>query len=152
MSWQNDLRRGEIGEGVSLSYLHALPNVLFIQDVRKEKKWQQADVDFLVHTETQVTKVEVKTEMAYKNFFYESESFGKVGCCERSQADVFLVYLSEMNGKLLQINVKKIRDYVHTLSQEELKTNKNGDSKGYSIPIELLISKQIAKVVFEGEN
>lgn len=119
--FQKSLDIGELGEDIIEKYLNSLDNVIKIKSVKNIKKYQLADIDFLVYLkEGKEVSIEVKCD-SYKsgNLYYETKScveFDTIGCLEKTKADYIFYYF--LNLKVLYIfKTKKFRKWV----QKEIK-------------------------------
>ena len=133
--FKDDVQLAIIGEFAVWGALMDFKGIKTVFDVRKDKTFQEWDVDFLVmDSNQQISWVEVKTDwVTHKtgNIFYEFESFGKVGCLEKTKANV-IAYFVPQSGNIYLLDTKALRRCVHTYNYP-VKTLEN--SKGYLVPI-----------------
>lgn len=97
---------GKQGEEYIIQYIKSLENVLYIEDVREDKVYQNKDIDIVVTLKNNTkVKVEIKTDTYDTgNIFYETMSCietNSIGCIEKTQADLILYYF--INTKELYI-------------------------------------------------
>ena len=136
MSFKDDVNLATIGEYTVFCALLEFHGIKTGFDVRHDKRFQGWDVDFLILDKNlQVTWVEVKMDMkAYEsgNFFYETESHGKIGCLEKTKAD-FIAFYVPQSGNIYMCDTQALRRCV---SNHDYRLIDAGDeSKGYLIPI-----------------
>lgn len=150
MSFGNDLKFGEIGESIVWNSLSNSKNVRSIIDVRKDKRFQQKDIDFIIETNNRsIFFIEVKTdrELFYTdNIVYEKTYKGNAGCSEFTKSD-YIYYVDPIGEKIYVINTIKMRYYVNKANLKELTFGE--DATGYLLNIELLKNKNIIEKVLE---
>lgn len=153
----NDLKVGEIGEQVVVNYLQKEEHVIQIIDVRDDKKFQVDDIDYLVYTDNFIIfPIEVKTDtMAHRtgNIAYEvysNKHYRTKGCLEKTKAKFVYYYLTETKT-LYNINVQKLREYVHNNYDESQLRNMGDYALGYLIKIKELVNKNIMKEIGDSE-
>lgn len=147
MSFNESLHLGNLGELIVRDYLENQPWVRNIVDVRMDKLYQQADVDFLVENQQrQFKKLEVKTDFqAHKsgNIVYELSTSNHVGCFEKTKADIIAYYIPD-NQTLHLIDVKELRKYVYDVPKDSIHMGDNAEGVLLKIS-ELEQSKVIIK-------
>lgn len=148
-----DLKIGEIGEKVVLQYLEKEKHIIQVVDVRDDKKFQVDDIDFLVYTDKHVIfPIEVKSDtMAHRtgNIAYEvysNKHYCTKGCLEKTKAKFVYYYLTETEI-LYNIDVQKLRNYVHTNFSENQLRNMGDCARGYLIKIKDLLEYGIIKQI-----
>lgn len=114
--FKKSLNVGELGEDIVENYLLKLPNVVRVESVKDIKKYQEDDIDFIVHFKNgKKSSIEVKCD-SYKsgNLYYETKScaeYNTVGCLEKTKADYIFYYF--LNLKILYIfKTNEFRDWV----------------------------------------
>lgn len=161
--FKKSLNVGEIGENIIEEYLNGLNNVKKVESVKDIKKYQQDDIDFIVHLSTgKKLSVEVKSD-SYKsgNLYYETKScveFDTLGCFEKTKADYIFYYFLNLNV-LYIFKTTKFRSWVRQeikkhstnpkasrIQKKEVynKTQNNRDvytSQGYTIPLRYIESE-----------
>lgn len=151
MSFEDSLMTGGYGEHAVWNILTNQPKVRVVVDVRKDKRFQEKDIDFLVeNADQQFTSVEVKTD--YKahetgNIVYEVTTSGNMGCFEKTQAD-YIAYFVPKSKKVYMIHVISLRTYLHKLMPEPVKMGDN--ATGFLIKIKDLIDNKVIKGIYEG--
>lgn len=136
MSFTSDLDVGHIGERIAWDILNEISNVIQIVDVRKDKRYQAADIDLMFETTTkQFFYVEVKTDKRMNetgNIIYETKTTENVGCMVKTKADYLFQY--DYVGHIMYvIDIKRLRDFVNKRRFTEVKIS--DDTRGYLIPI-----------------
>lgn len=128
MNFKESLKDGAMGEHVVWNLFMKMDNVRNVIDVRDDKFFQEADVDFLVEkTNRQFTWIEVKTDFkAHEtgNIVYELSSSGNMGCLEKSKAKYVVFYLPHSETAYL-VDLKALRAYIYS---EHPKIVKGGDN------------------------
>ena len=151
MAFDECLMTGGYGEHAVWNILTNQPKVRVIVDVRKDKRFQAKDIDFLVEDEKQqFTSVEVKTDFkAHEtgNIVYELTTSGNVGCFEKTQAD-YIAYFVPKTKQVHMINVKALRWYIEQVKPSEIRMGDN--ATGYLIPIANLIKAKVINHTYEG--
>lgn len=113
--FKDDKQLAIIGEFAVWNALCDLKCVKSVIDVREDKRFQEWDVDLLIEDEDrQFHGVEVKTDWkTYEtgNVIYETESFGKVGCLERTKAD-YVAYFVPQSGNIYLCETNALRKCV----------------------------------------
>ena len=113
--FKDDTQLAIIGEFAVSNALMNLEGIKQVIDVRFDKRFQEWDIDFLIEdTNRQFHGVEVKTDwMTFEtgNVVFETQSFGKVGCLERSKAD-YVVYYVPQSGNIYVCNMEALRKCV----------------------------------------
>ena len=137
MSIERDFKTGEIGEEITLSLLENNKSISEIIDVRKDKKYQKWDIDFVIKKDDKDIKLEVKTDaLAFrtKNIVYETYSntkYNSIGCFEKTRANYILYYVLYTNV-LYIIDIKKFRLRIYSHKAGELEERQMGNhTKGY---------------------
>ena len=145
MAFKEDLIFGETGEHVAWIQLLESPKTRLVMDVRKDKYFQQKDIDFLqLDLNNNVNKVEVKTDRkAHEtgNIAFETDSKGNVGCLERSEADYIYYYL-EQTKEVIILKLRELKGYIKHTNPREITMGDN--AKGYLLNIQNLIDYQVA--------
>ena len=149
--FEESLKEGESGEHVVWNMLQNQPNIRSIVDVRKDKKFQEQDIDFLVENmNRQFTTIEVKTDFkAHEtgNLVYELSTSRNIGCFEKTQAE-YIMYYIPAEKVVHMIDVVGLRTYIHKVRPEE---KKMGDSAtGFLLPIKDLIKAKVIKYTYKG--
>lgn len=151
MSFEQSLMTGGYGEHAVWNILTNQPKVRVVVDVRKDKRFQEKDIDFLVeNTNQQFTSIEVKTDFkAHEtgNIVYEATTSGHIGCFEKTQAD-YIAYFVPKSKKIYMIHVKALRTYLHQIKPEPVKMGDN--ATGFLLPLKDLIDNKVIKRVYEG--
>jgi hypothetical protein len=151
MSFEQSLATGGYGEHAVWNILTNQPKVRVVVDVRKDKRFQEKDIDFLVeNTDQQFTSIEVKTDFkAHEtgNIVYEATTSGHIGCFEKTQAD-YIAYFVPKSKKIYMIHVKALRTYLHQIKPEPVKMGDN--ATGFLIPLKDLEDNKVIKMVYEG--
>lgn len=146
MAFENDLRFGETGEHVAWVQLLESPKTRQVLDVRKDKYFQEKDIDFLqLDFNNNVNKIEVKTDRQAHltgNIAFETKSNSNKGCLERSEADYVLYYLIETKETLL-IDLPMLKGYIKQYNPKEIVMGDN--ARGYLISIKDLIDYKVAR-------
>lgn len=149
--FENSLKEGGYGEHAIWNLYNNLPGVRNVVDVRKDREYQEKDIDFLVEDNNrQFTPIEVKTDyQAHEtgNIVYEISTSNHVGCFDKTQAK-YIIYFIPRAEIAYAINVKELRKYVYTTHPEERKMGDN--STGFLIPITELIENGVIKHTYEG--
>lgn len=143
-----DLQYAEIGEALVWQMLNECEITDYVEDVRKDVRYQALDIDFVLHkTDGNIMKIEVKTDrLGHRtgNFVYETKSNSNEGCLSRSQADVVFYYLSETQTLYL-VYLGSLRQYLSQVYYREIPM---GDgARGYLVPFDVLLRKRIAYIV-----
>ena len=146
--FDNSIKYGEYGEHTVWNMLMGFKNVRNVVDVRKDKNFQEQDIDFLVENlDRQFTPVEVKTDFkAHEtgNLVYELTTGGNVGCFEKTKAR-YILYFVPRAKVVYMVDVIQLREYVHQ-HQERLNEIQMGDSAtGYLVPISELQEANVIK-------
>ena len=134
MSFEKDLKIGEIGEKECFWHLLNSKKTKQVIDVRYDPFFQALDVDFLqLDNNNHVNKIEVKTDRKGHetgNLFYETETTTNEGCLKRSQADYVYYYLPETKETWV-ILLPKLK---YWLAQQQFnEVIVEGRTKGYLI-------------------
>lgn len=114
--FNKSLNVGELGEDIVEKYLNSLDNVKKISCVKDIKKYQEDDIDFIVHLSNgKKTSIEVKAD-SYKsgNLYYETKScveYNTLGCLEKTKADYLFYYFINLNV-LYIFKTKQFRKWV----------------------------------------
>lgn len=149
--FDESLKEGESGEHVVWNLLQNQPNIRSIVDVRKDKKFQEKDIDFLVENmNRQFTSIEVKTDFkAHEtgNLVYEVTTSRHIGCFEKTQAE-YIMYYIPANKVVYMIDVVGLRTYIHKVRPEERRMGDN--ATGFIIPIQDLIRAKVIKYTYKG--
>lgn len=147
--FEESIKYGEYGEHTVWNMLMNRAEVRSVVDVRKDKKFQEQDIDFLVeNNKRQFTAVEVKTDFKAQetgNIVYELTTDGNVGCFEKTKAQ-YILYFVPKARVCYMISVKCLREYVR---EQKFNVVDMGDaSTGYLIPIEDLKQANVIKNVY----
>lgn len=158
--FKKSLNIGELGEDIVESYLLKLPSVSRVESVKNIKKYQEDDIDFIVHLKNgKKYSIEVKCDSYNSgNLYYETKScaeYNTVGCLEKTKADYIFYYF--LNLKILYIfKTNKFRNWVrdeikkHSINPQNSKLtpkkvyNKSFNqidtytSLGYTIPLKYI--------------
>lgn len=158
--FENSLNVGNEGEDKVKSFLLSLDNVEKVESVQEIKKYQEEDIDFIVHfkNNNKVT-IEVKTDTYTSgNLYYETKSCiekNTIGCLEKTKADYIFYYFNKYDRlyilktnlfrKWVQNEIKKFTDNPNNskLNKKQVfnrrysKDNNNAlyTSEGYTIPL-----------------
>ena len=150
MSFEGDLKVGSIGERVAWDILINLPDIRQVIDVRKDKRFQAEDVDFLIETlERQFLKVEVKADRRMGetgNIIYETDTSGNIGCMTKTKADLIYQY-DTVNQIMYVIPTFFLRWFVAKRKLQEVRIS--GDTKGYLVSVEELKAQKIITKIYE---
>lgn len=145
MGFKEDLQYGETGEHIAWVSLLESPKTRQVLDVRKDKYFQEKDIDFLqLDFQNKVNKIEVKTDrQAHEtgNIAFETMSNTNIGCLERSEAD-FIYYYIEKTDEVIIIKLKELKGYIKHTSPREITMGDN--ARGYLLNIQDLIDYQVA--------
>lgn len=151
MSFEQSLMVGGYGEHAVWNVLTNQPRVRVVVDVRKDKRFQDKDIDFLVeNNKQQFASVEVKTDFkAHEtgNIVYEVTTSGNIGCFEKTQAD-YIAYFIPKSKLIHLIHVDSLRSFVKMAKPELRKMGDNAE--GYLIKIQDLINANVIKETYEG--
>lgn len=137
MSFKDSLKQGGVGEHVVWNLLMKQKGIRSVIDVRDDKKFQEADVDFLVEDyNRQFMWVEVKTDMkAHEsgNIVYELTTSNHTGCFEKTKSEYIMYYLPATKV-VYMIHTQSLRNYVY---QQMPKVYRMGDyAEGCLLKIE----------------
>lgn len=145
MPFNEDLTLGQAGEHVAWVQLLESPKTKQVLDVRKDKYFQDKDIDFLqLDTQNNVNKIEVKTDrQAHRtgNIAFETKSNSNEGCLARSEADYIVYYILETNETLV-INLSLLKGFIKVTKPEEVSMGDN--AKGFLLPIRDLLDYKVA--------
>ena len=157
--FNKSLSLGTIGEKIVLNWLYSIKDIDEIVDVRKDKKYQKIDVDFLAYIGASIYKLEVKTDSYPSgNIYYETISYvdknnkDVPGCMEKTRADLLLYYFEKFD-ELFIIKMPKYRLWFKKAKALNkigaLKTVRNTTftSYGYAFPRELIAKEPWCKVI-----
>ena len=153
MSFVADLNCGHVGEFVFWNLFTNLPTVKEVIDVRRDKGFQNWDVDFLVKdVKEQITWIEVKTD--YKTFHtgnivYEYQTSGNIGCYEKTKAD-YIAYYVPQSGNIYILKTEELRRLVRTHDYKLMKVS--NDTTGYLISLGDLERYGVVKGVYQAER
>lgn len=121
---------GAIGESIIYEYLCDMPNVQEVIDVRKDKHYQEVDIDYiLIMQDGHERTVEVKTDSYVSpNLFFETMSSlesNSIGCMYKTQA-TWLLYYFLTTKELYVLKMPDFRDWVdENIKRFEKKRIKN---------------------------
>lgn len=146
-----DVKDGGYGEHAVWNTLIKCPTVKTILDVRDDKNYQAADIDFLVQTiKLQIIPVEVKTDFkAHEtgNIVYELTTSGNEGCFAKTKAR-YIAYFIPRIQMVHMIRMSKLREYIKQIQPKEVRM---GDyATGYLLKISDLKEKGIIETTYEG--
>ena len=170
--FKNSLNIGKNGEETIKNYLYSLENVLRVESVQDDKKYQNDDIDFIVYMKNNKKfTVEVKSDTYTSgNLYYETKScieFNTLGCLEKTKADFIFYYFINFDT-LYIFKTNKFRDWV----REEIKSyysnpslsklkkssvinrlsknnNKTYTSEGFTIPLKHIENNLLNKKVYK---
>lgn len=142
--FSESIRYGEFGEHAIWNLLNKMKRTRSVVDVRKDKNFQEQDIDFLVEDlDRQFTPVEVKTDYKAQetgNLVYELSTSGNIGCFEKTQARYIIYYLPRIETAYF-VEVSKLREFVKATKPKVVKM---GDySKGYLLSIKDLADSKV---------
>lgn len=142
--FSESIRYGEFGEHAIWNLLNKMKRTRSVVDVRKDKNFQEQDIDFLVEDlDRQFTPVEVKTDYKAQetgNLVYELSTSGNIGCFEKTQARYIIYYLPRIETAYF-VEVSKLREFVKTTKPKVVKM---GDySQGYLLSIKDLADRKV---------
>lgn len=110
--FKDDKQLAIIGEFVVWNALQDLKDVKKVIDVREDRRFQEWDVDLLIENdERQFFGIEVKTDwktFETGNVIFETESFGKIGCLERTKAD-YVAFFVPQSGNIYLCDTKELK-------------------------------------------
>ena len=152
--FKESIKAGSAGEKIIEAYIKSLASTKDLKDVRKDKKYQKIDVDFLwTNILGEEYTVEVKTDSyTSKNIFYETISCvetNSIGCLDKTETDFIFYYYSNKN-ELYIIKMKEYKEWfderIDGFNQKGYKKtfkNKRFDNsfyttEGYAFPVKLL--------------
>lgn len=149
--FEESLKDGEYGE-------HAIWNLLMMQDwtrsvvdVRKDKGFQEQDIDFLVENyHKQFASFEVKTDYQAHdtgNIVYELTTSGHEGCFEKTKAK-YIMYFVPKSKTVYQIDVARLREHVRNGNFEVIQMGDN--STGHKLKIKDLVREGVIIYTYEG--
>ena len=149
--FSESLKSGEYGEHAIWNLFMKQEWVRNVVDVRKDKHFQEQDIDFLIeNTKRQFTPIEVKTDFkAHQtgNIVYERTTSGNMGCFEKTKAK-FIVYYIPGNETAHIIDVVALRTYLNEKRPDE--TSMGDRATGFLLPIEELRQMKVIKRTYEG--
>ena len=142
--FSESIRYGEYGEHTIWNLLNKMEHTRSVVDVRKDKNFQEQDIDFLVEDfDRQFTPVEVKTDYKAQvtgNLAYELSTSGNIGCFEKTQARYIIYYLPRIETAYF-VEVSKLREFVKATKPKEI--NMGDYSKGYLLSIKDLTDSKV---------
>ena len=142
--FSESIRYGEYGEHTIWNLLNKMEHTRSVVDVRKDKNFQEQDIDFLVEDfDRQFTPVEVKTDYKAQvtgNLVYELSTSGNIGCFEKTQARYIIYYLPRIETAYF-VEVSKLREFVKTTKPKKI--NMGDYSKGYLLSIKDLTDSKV---------
>ena len=149
-NFNKSINVGDYGEQIIKSYFKKNPNVSNVTDVSQDKKYQDADIDFLVELKNgENISVELKTDTYDTgNIFYEAISnkeYNVLGCMIKSKAKCLFYYFIKTK-ELYIIDFKAYKKWVNKNNARfAKKTIKNINRRGNGIThsVGLLIPKRI---------
>lgn len=148
-NFNKSINVGDYGEQIIKSYFKTNPNVANVTDVSQDKKYQDADIDFLVELKNgENISVELKTDTYDTgNIFYEAISnkeYNVLGCMIKSKAKCLFYYFIKTK-ELYIIDFKAYKKWVNKNNARfAKKTIKNINRRGNGIThsVGLLIPKK----------
>ena len=145
MAFDEDLAYGEAGEHIAWVQLLESPKTRQVLDVRKDKYFQEKDIDFLqLDFNSNVNKIEVKTDrQAHKtgNIAFETKSNSNTGCLERSEADYIYYYIPHSRAVIV-IKLDLLKGFIiHTKPRE---VDMGDNARGYLLRIQDLLDYRVA--------
>lgn len=149
--FSESLKTGEYGEHAIWNLFNKQPSVRNIVDVRKDKNFQEQDIDFLIEDMSrQFTPIEVKTD--YKahqsgNIAYELTTSGHIGCFEKTKAKYIMYYIPG-NETAHLIDVIELRTYIHEKRPVEISMGDH--ARGFLLSIDELKRNRVIKRTYEG--
>lgn len=148
--FEESLKDGACGEHVVWNILQNSKTVRSIVDVRKDKTFQEQDIDFLIENmDRQFTPIEVKTDLKSHetgNIVYELSTSGNIGCFEKTMAR-YIFYYIPVKKVVYMIDVSALRKYVYSVRPEEKRMGDN--ATGFLIPINDLLKARVIKRTYE---
>lgn len=149
-NFNKSINIGDYGEQIIKSYLEANPDVLNVIDVSKDKRYQEADIDFIVKLKNgEDISVELKTDTYDTgNIFYEAisnQEYNVLGCMIKSKAKCLFYYFIKTK-ELYIIDFKAYKKWVNENNERFTKKRiKNINKRGTGIThsVGLLIPKRI---------
>lgn len=163
--FHSDIQKGEYGEYLVKKYLHKhyQNRIIYAEDKTGVKKYQKADIDFLLQFEGQaIQSVEVKNDNTlYPNLFYETVSVSKEGredtpgCMVVTEADV-LFYVYEALNVTVIVPLASLRQWVKEffdsggVLEEKTVFNAGYQARGYGMPLQKLMGDQGGWAAAEG--
>lgn len=149
-NFNKSINIGDYGEQIIKSYFGTNPNIVKITDVSKDKKYQDADIDFVVKLKNgEKISIELKTDTYDTgNIFYEAISnkeHNVLGCMIKSKAKCLFYYFTKTK-ELYIIDFKAYKSWVNKnnarFARKRIKNiNRRGNAITHSIG--LLIPKRI---------
>lgn len=149
-NFNKSINVGDYGEQIIKSYFKTNPNIVYVIDVSKNKKYQDKDIDFIVKLKNgENISVELKTDTYDTgNIFYEvisNKEYNVLGCMIKSKAKCLLYYFIKTK-ELYIIDLKSYRKWINKNNERFAKKKiKNINKRGNDIThsIGLLIPKRI---------
>lgn len=163
--FHSDLQKGEYGEYLVKKYLHKFfqHRITYAEDKTGVKKYQKADIDFLVQFEKRAIQgVEVKNDNTlYPNLFYETVSVSKEGkkdtpgCMLVTEADVLFYVYEALNVAViapLPALRQWVKDYFDSggILEEKTVFNAGYQARGYGLPMHKLMGNHGGWTEVEG--
>lgn len=149
--FSESLKEGEAGEHAVWNLFNNLAGVRSVVDVRKDKRFQENDIDFLVEDyKRQWTPIEVKTDFKSQdtgNIIYEVSTSGNLGCFEKTKAK-YIAYYIPAAQVVHMIDMVKMRTYLQKARPEE--RNMGDNATGFLLPIEDLKREKVIYQTHEG--
>lgn len=145
MPFEEDLIYGETGEHVAWVSLLESPKTRQVLDVRKDRYFQDKDIDFLqLDFNNNVNKIEVKTDrQAHEtgNIVFETKSNSNEGCLARSEAD-YIYYYIEKTKEVIILRLKELKGFIIHTKPKEVPIGDN--ARGCLLDIQKLIDCKVA--------
>lgn len=146
--FEEDLAYGEYGERIAWISLLESARTRQVLDVRKDKYFQERDIDFLqLDVNNKVNKIEVKTDRQAHtsgNIVFETKSNSNEGCLARSEAD-YVYYYIEKSGELVGIKLRKLKELINANILRLREVPMGDNARGYLIAIEDLERYKVAE-------
>ncbi len=141
------IKKGAIGEAIVREIILERERPRQIVDVRKDKRFQEDDIDFLIEdNEGQFTSVEVKTDFYAQNtenIVYELTYYNGFGCFERTKADYIYYYIPRAgkSGVIYIFKPYNLRTWLQKTHPEEITIGEG--ATGFLCPIKELQSEKV---------
>lgn len=145
IKFTNDIEKGRVGEDIVINFLKQNKCFDNIIDVRKDKEYQNMDIDFILKRKDREYKAEVKTDYiahTTNNICFEivsNKEYNTDGCILKTKSDILLYYIIE-DDKLYIFNTRRLIDSLKELMKSKshilgIQYRKFGDNaEGFLIP------------------